>query len=214
MKILQAFGVALAFVALGCAGDLDSSTYSSSTSAEPQRQDPSGQGKKEPRVSVPDPALLLAGFVLAHSAWSVSDLPKGELLVPLAVVERDGKRELIRFEADSQEAAIAEGKAAMARLGDSVEAWAFARDGLLREGGRPVDVITVDFWSKGMKAPGSIVQRYEPFANRGKFKIIGEPMVTVGGVEQQEEDSKQSVSVLLLGIQAHSEVKSLWPSWQ
>jgi len=38
-------------------------------------------------IVTPDSVVLLAGFVLAHAAWSVSDLPKGELLVPLAVVE-------------------------------------------------------------------------------------------------------------------------------
>jgi len=35
----------------------------------------------------PDLAVLLAGFVLAHAVWSVADLPSGELLVPLAVIE-------------------------------------------------------------------------------------------------------------------------------
>ena len=50
----------------------------------------------------PDSLMLLAGFVLAHAAWSVSDLPKGELLVPLAVVEKNGQRQLLRFEAQTQ----------------------------------------------------------------------------------------------------------------
>lgn len=49
----------------------------------------------------PDSLVILAGFVLAHAAWSVSDVPKGELLVPLAVVEKNGQRQLLRFEAQS-----------------------------------------------------------------------------------------------------------------
>jgi len=61
----------------------------------------------------PDSVVLLAGFVLAHAAWSVSDLPKGELLVPLAVVETGGKRQLLRFEAQTQEQSIAEAKATL-----------------------------------------------------------------------------------------------------
>ena len=40
----------------------------------------------------PDAAVSLAGFVLAHAVWSVSDLPQGELLVPLALIEKAGQR--------------------------------------------------------------------------------------------------------------------------
>lgn len=38
-------------------------------------------------MPVPEATALLAGFVLAHAAWSVSDLPEGQLLVPLAMIE-------------------------------------------------------------------------------------------------------------------------------
>ena len=43
-------------------------------------------------------ALRLAGFALAHAAWSIED---GETLSTLAMVEVDGKRELVRYEADT-----------------------------------------------------------------------------------------------------------------
>lgn len=43
--------------------------------------------------------LSLAGFAFAHAAWSVSDLSEGELLVPLALIEKSGERQLLRFEA-------------------------------------------------------------------------------------------------------------------
>lgn len=59
---------------------------------------------------IPESVALLAGFVLAHAAWSVSDLPRGERLVPLAVVETAGQRQLLRFEAPTQEQAISDGK--------------------------------------------------------------------------------------------------------
>ena len=42
--------------------------------------------------SGPDAAVSLAGFVLAHAVWSVSDLLEGELLVPLAMTEKRGQR--------------------------------------------------------------------------------------------------------------------------
>jgi hypothetical protein len=167
-------------------------------------------------MSLPNAGLLLAGFVLAHAVWNVSDMPKGELLVPLAIVERGEKRELIRFEADTQEAAIAKGKAMMAELGKSVDAWAFARDGLLRdpETGRAVDAVTIDFWAKGMESPANLIQRYEPFATRRKFRLLGEPMVLISGVALQPKDSMPLLEVISRGVQQHPQAAPLWPSWQ
>src|SRR3989442_15084255 len=84
---------------------------------------------------IPEAAAVLAGFVLAHAAWSASDLPKGDLLVPVAVIEVKGERRLLRFEAETQEQAIARGKAAMQDAMATADAWAFARDGLYERGG-------------------------------------------------------------------------------
>ena len=80
-------------------------------------------------MPIPESALLLAGFVLAHAAWSISDTP--DLLVPLAIVERGGKRQLNRFEASTQEEAIAHGKEAMTALSADADDWVFAREGLM-----------------------------------------------------------------------------------
>ena len=46
---------------------------------------------------VPRSAALLAGEVLAHAVWSVSEAPEGEVLVPLAGTLHEGKVNLIRF---------------------------------------------------------------------------------------------------------------------
>jgi len=165
-------------------------------------------------MNLPEPGLLLAGFLLAHAAWSVSDLPKGELLVPLAMIDQGGGRKLVRFEADTQEAAIAKGKASMTQLGTLVDAWAFGRDGLFRESSGPVDAITIDFWARGMKGPASLVQRYEPFAKSGRFRVIGEPMIVVDGVALSPKDSKPYLAVIHRGIQNHSKVAPLWSSGQ
>jgi hypothetical protein len=62
-------------------------------------------------VAIPEAASLLAGFILAHAAWSVSDLPEGDFLVPLAIVETGSERKLVRFDSETQEQAIAECKA-------------------------------------------------------------------------------------------------------
>jgi hypothetical protein len=91
-----------------------------------------------------DSLVLLAGFAIAHAAWSVSDLPQGELLVPLAFVEKNGQRQLLRFEAKTQDQAIAEAKAALTQRQPELDAWACV-------------ALRPDDWSRsGTRASGNI----------------------------------------------------------
>ena len=117
---------------------------------------------------IPEVAAVLAGFVLAHAVWNVSDLPEGTLLVPLAIIEVSGERHLHRFEAATQEQAIAAGKAAMHDAMPTADAWAFARDGRLDRDGRVTDVVSVDFWAKGMTKPVTVIQKYKAPSKSGQ----------------------------------------------
>jgi len=165
-------------------------------------------------MPLPVPALLLSGFALAHAAWSVSDLPKGDLLCPLAMVEMNGERLLTRFEAATQAEAIARGKESMAKMTETADAWAFARDGLIRaKDGSKIDVITIDFWSKGMAHPASLIQRYEPFAEHGKFRLIGDPELVIDGVVQTQDQTKEAIQTINQGIANHSKVAAMWEGW-
>lgn len=158
-----------------------------------------------------NPALILAGFVLAHAAWSVCDIR--ETLVPMAIVEKDGKRTLVRFEADTQAKAIEKGKASMAAATKTADAWALAREDLMQEGGGKVDVFSVTFWSKGMESPAVLIQRFEPFAKNGTFKLIGEPKVVIGGVMQKPEQMKELLQAVRRGVSQHPKAVGLWDSW-
>jgi len=162
--------------------------------------------------SGPDAAVSLAGFVLAHAVWSVSDLLEGELLVPLAMTEKSGQRELHRFEAETQEQAIASGKTAMGKLSGSVDAWAFAREGQFNVGSGYVDVISVDAWAKGMTASISFVQKFRPFAS-GKFGLLGDPWVAVDGKLQNPSASSDVLTKLNLAIQSHPKAAEHWSEW-
>ena len=164
-------------------------------------------------MAIPESAVLLAGFVLAHAVWSVSDLPKDELLVPLAIIEKNGQRELLRFEADTQVQAISNGKAMVAKRQVDADAWAFAREGQLKEGDKYVDAISIDLWAKGMDVPITFVQRFQPFAT-GEFKLLGEASVVIDGKVQTAAVSDPLVALLNRGIQTHSKAAKLWPQWQ
>ncbi len=163
---------------------------------------------------IPESVLLLAGFVLAHAAWNVSDLPAGDLLVPLAIIERNGQRQLKRFEAETQDEAISEAKETLHNMKGTVDARAFAREGLLNEDDAKVDVLSVTFWAKGMKEEAAFVQQFEPNGRRGKFRLIGKPMVIIGGVEQTGKKAAAVIAAVMKGVSQHSKVQPMWAGWK
>lgn len=156
--------------------------------------------------------LTLAGFVFAHAAWSVSDLSKGELLVPLAIVEKAGQRQLLRFESESQEQAISEGKTMLAKHEQGIDAWAFAREGQIQEGGVYGDVLTVEAKVSGATSTVVFVQRFQPFAS-GQFKLLGVPMVVVGGKALSSAEAEPLLVQLRAGVQSHSKAAEHWREW-
>src|SRR5262245_12942669 len=160
----------------------------------------------------PDLAVLLAGFVLAHAAWSVADLPPGELLVPLAVIDKGGQRQLLRFQSDTQALAIADGKATLARQQANLDAWAFGREGQISETGGTVDVLTIDGWAKGMAQPVTFVQKFRR-GPPGSFRLLGEPTVAVNGKVAEGAEASQLLKMLKDGIQQHPKAGTLWPKW-
>jgi hypothetical protein len=161
---------------------------------------------------IPVTAWALAGFVLAHSAWIVSDLPDKDLLAPFAILERSGKRELHPYEAPTQEEAIAAGKKAMPEWSTTSEAWAFAREASFREGEDRTDVLVIDFWARGMKEPATLIQKFERFTKHGRFKLLGDVKVSVHGkIIPTFTDSAKAQ--LRRGIQQHSKAAPLWDTW-
>jgi hypothetical protein len=162
---------------------------------------------------IPESLVLLAGFVLAHAAWSASDLSKGELLVPLAIVEKNGQRQLLRFEAPTQEQAIAAGKAALAQRQPQLDAWAFVRQGVFTEGARKMDVLSIDAWANGMARPITFVQPFSPYSS-GAFRIRGSAMAVVDGKALKGADADRLVRQLYEGVLRHPKVAPLWQGWR
>lgn len=132
-------------------------------------------------MQIPIEAPTLAGFVLAHAAWSISDVEPGELLVPFIIAESKEQRHVTRFEAESQETAIELGKEATTAATDTADAWAFAREGLMPHDGHKVDVLVVEFWARGMAQPALLLQRFLPVQQGQRFRLIDDPRVVVSG---------------------------------
>ena len=167
-------------------------------------------------IELPKAATLLGGFVLAHATWSVSDTLSSELLAPLAIVERGGQRILQRFEAETQVAAIENGKRAMVQATRTGDAWAFAREGTRRlpaNNPEVSDVIVVDFWAKGMAKPATVIQQFQRATSRRPFRLIGDPEIVMDGKIVDQAAARPIVQALLRGVASHAEVAPLWGAW-
>ena len=163
-------------------------------------------------MPLPDSLLHLAGFAFAHATWSVSDLPADELLVPLAVVEKEGQHQLLRFEAQTQEQAIQDGKDTLAQHESDLDAWVFVREGQVKERGVYVSVLTVEAKRPSTGESVMFLQRFQPFA-LGKFALLGQPDALIDGVKLSVGEADPLVARLLEGVQSHSKASALWGEW-
>ena len=168
-------------------------------------------------TDLPVAALSLAGFVLAHAAWSLSDLEDGELLSPLAVVAQpDGVRKVLRFAENTQEAAIIAGKTAMREASSGAAAWAFAREGAWRkmEAAQQGDVLAIDFWATGMPGAATFMQPFNRADRGSRFRICGVPTLLVDSVVLAADVAAPSVKTIMAGVKSHMMVADLWATWQ
>jgi hypothetical protein len=155
--------------------------------------------------------LRLAGLALAHAAWSVEG---GETLCTMAMVERDGGRELVRYEAptidESVEAARADLREHLADGGCA----ALVVDGYAtREGGERTDALLVELFGPAREPMGMIIQPYRaarrsriPFIGRASgFEILGEPTLS-GDLEVDDADR-----IVLAAAREHPQAGRLFP---
>jgi hypothetical protein len=164
-------------------------------------------------LHIPHAATDLAGLALAHALWNVCDFEDPEeALCPLAFTLDGRQRELLRFEADSQEEAI---ENAHARLADdaTLVAWAFAREAVMRSPSGPVDVVLVEAWCDELDEPVLFAQPIAP-ASRGTFSLLGAPLVLVDGKPLADDAAAPVLDVLRAGALSHDEAAARWDAWQ
>jgi hypothetical protein len=158
-------------------------------------------------MGLPDAVANHAGFVMAHAAAIASALKEGELICPFVVVQEGEYRRSIDFEDETQDRAVERAWASLIELGDRVDLWALAREGLKRGPNGKDDVLIVAAWTKGMDEPIVFVQRFLPkakggFALVGPIEVQGQAPSTLSAVGQQ----------FLLGVTTHPKGR-LWSRW-
>ena len=160
-------------------------------------------------MAIPESISVLAGFVMAHAVWSQSDLPPGEAFVPLAVTEQGSQRKLLRFNADSAQAAVEKGRAELLQMSNSSWALGYAVEEPLRSG--QATFVEVAASSPAMSKP--IVFRYQYQHVGGRFQLLGPPRV-VSAVPTRDVERASAIAAFQKGIASHPKVGPLWKKWQ
>lgn len=157
-----------------------------------------------------DQAVLLAGYLLAHSSMNLSFVDEVKVLTPFSLCLRGGELHTKFHTGKSQAEAVAAAKQELAANRDKCDAWAFAREGRLDENEQVTQTVSVSAWSSGMEDSVAFVQR---FRRSPQFKLIGDPIVAVDGVIFDSTKSKPILAVLRTGISRHEDGGPKWDSW-
>ncbi len=153
----------------------------------------------------------IVGLILAHSALIGSEQAEGELMVPYAIVQKDGSQEVVDFEASSQQEAVGLANKAIEKFQKTADAWAFAQEGLITlDSGEKQDVYFIKAWTKGMSEPLRLYQMFQP----QPFKLLDNiKILNFDDTGLKMENANKFISALDTGIASHPTASEKWESW-
>lgn len=164
-------------------------------------------------VSVPNEALELAGFILAHCAAIADANRAGELICPFAILEGDDGRQVVNFESETQEEAVSQGWASLGEAKSSKVSWTFGREGFYREPDRnALDVLTVSVWMPGMTEHYSVLQRFGRREAQAIY-LIGSPELLKHEGESAEPVEVWNEKAIERGVANHPK-GAMWLQWR
>ena len=159
-------------------------------------------------ASISENALRLGGFLLAHATWIITDLGPGELYVPQALCIKDGELSLNVFEADTQVEAVANSKAFMENEAENFDGCAFARDGLVRQGDKPVDILIIDMANEDGDFVLTMIQ---PYSKEEGMRLLGpETFLTPDGSVVADDTANALRPITGEGANSHEGANENW----
>ncbi|WP_434515850.1 hypothetical protein AB6Q56_04005 [Dechloromonas sp. ARDL1] len=161
-------------------------------------------------MSVVDQAVLLAGYLLAHSAANLSFVEEVKVLTPFSICLRNGQLYTKFHTGKTQAEAVVNAKEELSVNAAKCDAWAFTREGRMEEEGRTTMSLAVSAWANGMNEQIVFIQR---FSRAPKFRLNGSPTVAIGERLLESSESEPLLTVLRTGISRHEEGGPQWNSW-
>jgi hypothetical protein len=163
-------------------------------------------------IDVRSDLVEFGGFAIAFCAAIVAVNEPDELICPFVLTSKNNKRQVIDFESDTQHEAVEKGWASLSDLKNSVDLWAFGREGLFPDGETKFDVVVVSLWGSGMSETISIIQRFRP-KREGAFRLIGLPEFIIEGMPLNDAGRAILSPMLFRGIESHPQGHQ-WVKWQ
>lgn len=163
-------------------------------------------------MPLPAGPLQLAGFLLAHAAWTVSDLPAERRYVPQALCETArGERQMTSFDAESEAASGAQARSYLDAAAPHFASCAFARTTAVPMGEGSVPAIVVELVEGG--AP--LITLVQPFrsASEGGFALIGDELVIDGRGPLAPLAAAQAAGEVRAGASDHPGLGDRWAAW-
>lgn len=154
-------------------------------------------------------AANLAGFAVAHSAWSIES---GETLVTLALLENGDKRVLWRAPGDIRESVLGLSKDAKKQ---HFERFVVVWDAMVTDAktGVKTDALSAEWTEKPYTRRIRVHFKYRPGKSKGGFALLGRPEFSVIDAKQptvaHQLHSPGLEKAFIAGLNSHDKFKGL-----
>lgn len=163
-------------------------------------------------MALPAAALQLAGFLLAHAFWTVSEMPEGGHYVPQALcMNAAGNRTLTSFDAATPTDEAAKAKAFIGTGSNAYADCAIARQMRVGTPAGDVDALVIDV-VQGEGSLVTVVQAYRPAA-KGGFRLLGDELMLGDGGPLAPLPAAHAAAALREGASDHPGLGDKWSEW-
>ena len=163
-------------------------------------------------AGLPIAALQLAGFLMAHAFWSVSDLPPGGHYQPQSLCMRsDGNRALNAFEGATP---LEQDAKARAFIKDGAGQWpdcAIARQVRVNTPTGEVDALVIDVVQYGGNVM-TVVQAFRPGPK--DFRLLGDELMMGDNGPLPPLPAAQAAAAMREGAVDHLALGDKWSQWE
>lgn len=138
---------------------------------------------------------------MAHALFVLTNLENDELLCPFAIVTGLDGTEMLNFEADTQDEAIASGKRYLDNPEPGIKAVALARDGRsLGVALQYIDVVSVSVRDVAGGAESTFSQSY---ALSDGLRLLGKIEFLLGVEAEDAEVQRSAINHVIAGMRSH-----------
>lgn len=163
-------------------------------------------------AGLPTAALQLAGFLMAHAFWTVSDLPAGSHYQPQSLCMRgDGNRSLSTFEGATT---LEQDEQAKAFITGGASQWpdcAIARQVRVGTPKGDVDALVIDVVQYGGSVM-TVVQAFHP--GPSEFRLLGDELLMGDGGPLPPLPAAQAAAAMREGAMDHPGLGDRWSQWE